>query len=195
DLHSYLRGQREAVLWKVDGLSEYDVRRPLTQTGTNLLGLVKHLTGVELLYFGYAYGRMIDDPPAWFGEHAEPNSDFWATADESRDRILADYRRACAFADETITGTDLAAIGHVEWWPEGQPLHRFLVHVLAEVSRHLGHVDIVRELIDQRVGMDPELDLMDLSDGAGGPRDDAWWDAYRTRIEEAARSAAGASIA
>jgi hypothetical protein len=43
-LHSDLREIREVMLWKLDGLAEYDVRCPLTSTGTNLLGLVKHLS-------------------------------------------------------------------------------------------------------------------------------------------------------
>jgi hypothetical protein len=51
DLHSYLHGARETLLWKLDGLGEYDIRRPLTPSGTNLLGLVKHSAGTELLYF------------------------------------------------------------------------------------------------------------------------------------------------
>ena len=50
DLRRYLRDARDALLWKLDGLSEYDVRRPLAPTGTNLLGLVKHVTGVEQGY-------------------------------------------------------------------------------------------------------------------------------------------------
>lgn len=41
-LHAELQRVREALVWKLDGLSEYDIRRPLTATGTNLLGLVKH---------------------------------------------------------------------------------------------------------------------------------------------------------
>jgi hypothetical protein len=52
DFHLYLQEAREALLWKLDGLGEYDVRRPLVPTGTNLLGLVKHLASVELGYFG-----------------------------------------------------------------------------------------------------------------------------------------------
>ena len=47
DLRSYLQAAREAMLWKLDGLSEYDVRRPLVRTGSNLLGLIKHQAGVE----------------------------------------------------------------------------------------------------------------------------------------------------
>jgi uncharacterized damage-inducible protein DinB len=52
DLHRYLQDAREALLWKLAGLSEYDVRRPMVPTGTNLLGLVKHVASVELGYFG-----------------------------------------------------------------------------------------------------------------------------------------------
>jgi hypothetical protein len=49
DLHGYLRGARETLVWKLEGLSEYDIRRPMTPTGTNLLGLVKHLAVTEPL--------------------------------------------------------------------------------------------------------------------------------------------------
>jgi hypothetical protein len=88
-LHGYLQSAREAVLWKLDGLSEYDIRRPLTPTGTNLLGLVKHLGGVEAGYFGDTFGRPFSEPlPAGFEEDAEPNAEFWAAAIETRERIV-----------------------------------------------------------------------------------------------------------
>ncbi len=57
DLRRYLQDAREALLWKLDGLSEYDIRRPMVPTGTNLLGLIKHQAGVELGYFGDTLGR------------------------------------------------------------------------------------------------------------------------------------------
>src|SRR4028119_1039072 len=57
----YRTTTREALLWKLDGLSEYDVRRPLTPTGTNLLGLVKHLTITEAWYFGEGFGRPVPE--------------------------------------------------------------------------------------------------------------------------------------
>lgn len=57
DLHRCLREAREALVWKLDGLSEYDMRRPLTFHGTNLLGLVKHLSGCEIGYFGWVFDR------------------------------------------------------------------------------------------------------------------------------------------
>ena len=56
-LVEYLQSARDAMVWKVEGLSEYDARRPMTPTGTNLLGLVKHLASVELGYFGDTFGR------------------------------------------------------------------------------------------------------------------------------------------
>src|SRR5690242_15891186 len=94
DLQRYLQAARDAILWKLDGLSEYDVRRPMTPTGTNLLGLVKHLASVELGYFGDTFGRPSGESLPWFEDGAEPNADMWATADESRDEIIALYRRA-----------------------------------------------------------------------------------------------------
>src|ERR1700736_434639 len=99
DLHRYLQDAREALLWKLDGLSEYDVRRPLVPTGTNLLGLVKHVAGVEAGYFGGAFGRPYEEPLPWYDDGAEPNADMWATADESRQDILGLYQRVWAHSD------------------------------------------------------------------------------------------------
>jgi hypothetical protein len=106
DLHRYLQAAREALLWKLDGLSEYDIRRPLTPTGTNLLGLVKHLAGVELWYFGDAFGRPPSGPQPWSADDARNNADMWTTADESREQIVGMYRQAWAHADETIQARD-----------------------------------------------------------------------------------------
>src|SRR2546427_5581942 len=94
DLLGYLQAGREAVLWKLDGLSEYDVRRPMTPTGTNLLGLVKHVASVALGYFGDTFGRPYPEPLPWLDDGAERNADMWATLDESRDQIVGLYRRA-----------------------------------------------------------------------------------------------------
>ena len=185
DLRRYLQTARDALLWKVDGLSEYDVRRPMTPTGTNLLGLIKHVACVELGYFGDTFGRPFDEPLLWLDDDAEPNADMWATADESREHIVAFYRRAWAHADATIEELPLDAIGQVPWWPADRretTLHRILVHVIAETHRHAGHADIVREAIDGAVGLRSDNDNM-----ARG--DDAWWAAYRDRLERVAREA------
>ena len=173
------------MLWKLDGLSEHDVRWPLTPTGTNLLGLVKHLAGVELGYFGECLGRPSDESLPWYEEGAEPNADMWATPEESREEIVDLYRRAWAHADATIDELPLDARGTVPWWPEDRrdvTLHRLLVHMVAETNRHAGHADIVRELIDGAAG---------LRDGSSNmpERDAEWWASYRARLEHAANEA------
>src|SRR5271155_1040973 len=127
DLRRYLQVAREAMLWKLDGLSEYDVRRPMVPTGTNLLGLVKHLASMELGYFGEVFGQSFDEPLPWLEEGAEPNADMWATPQESREDIVGLYRRAWAHADKMIRALSLDAIGYVPWWQEGRrevTLHR-----------------------------------------------------------------------
>ncbi|MEO3875567.1 DinB family protein [Nonomuraea sp. B12E4] len=185
-LRHYLRQAREALLWKLEGLSEYDVRRPLTPTGTNLLGLVKHMSGVEAGYFGEVFGRPFAEPRPWMGMDAEPNSDMWATADESREDIVGFYRRVWAHADATIDELELDTIGEVQWWsPERRqvPLHLIVVHVIAELNRHAGHADIVRELIDGAAGLRRDND--NLPQG-----DQEWWADYRSRLEAAAHKAA-----
>jgi hypothetical protein len=93
-LHDDLRWIREAMLWKLDGLSEYDVRRPLTPTGTNLLGLIKHLTTSEAWYFGEIFGRPFAEPvPRWDGDEAALSANMWAAEDETRAEIIGRYRR------------------------------------------------------------------------------------------------------
>jgi hypothetical protein len=160
DLHRYLKTAREAVVWKLEGLSDYDVRRPLVPTGTNLLGLVKHLASVDAEYFGLVFGRPFPEPLPWFAEDAPRGADMWATAEQSRDEIIGLYRRAWAHSDATIEALPLDAPGHVPWWPEHRntvTLHGILVHMTAETHRHAGHADIVRELIDGAVGHRAEL--------------------------------------
>src|SRR5947208_2266788 len=85
ELHRYLQRVREALVWKLDGLSEYDARRPMTPTGTNLLGLVKHVASVECGYLGDTFGRPLDITVAWLEPDADASADMWAAADESRD--------------------------------------------------------------------------------------------------------------
>src|SRR3954469_20926163 len=114
-LHRYLQIVRDAMLWKLEGLSEYDVRRPLTPTGTNLLGLVKHLASVEIGYFGETFGRPFGEPLPWWEDDAEDTGDPWAPSDDSRHNIPGVSPRAWAAADATIAALDLDAVGHVPW--------------------------------------------------------------------------------
>jgi uncharacterized damage-inducible protein DinB len=185
DLHRYLQIAREALLWKLEGLSEYDIRRPLVPTGTNLLGLVKHVASVEAWYLADTFGRPFGEPLPWSEDDAEPNADLWATADESRDQIVGLYHRVWTSSDATIDALPLDATGEVAWWPAERrsvTLHQILIHMIAETNRHAGHADIVRELIDGSVGHRQHSDNM-------APGDEAWWSSYRDRLERVAREA------
>ena len=184
EFHMYLQRAREVLLWKLEGLGEYDIRRPLTPTGTNLLGIVKHVASVELEYFGPVFGRQTGLSLPWASEDAEPNAGMWATPDESRAEIVDLYRRSWQLADETIAELPLDAPGRVPWWGDqgAVTLHRIIVHMIAETQRHAGHADIVRELIDGSVGARPGV-------GNTQARDQAWWRDYHDRVEAAARSA------
>ncbi|MFF8387375.1 DinB family protein [Streptomyces kanasensis] len=181
-LHGRLRRDRKALLWKLDGLSEYDARRPLTATGTNLLGLVKHVASVEARYFGEVFDRPSPEPLPRWQDH--DGSDLWATADETRDQIIESYRRTWEHSDATINELPLDAPGHVPWWSEpylNTNLFAILVHVLGETNRHAGHADILREDVDGRTGMRPEHEMQIDEEGR---------DAHCAKIEQAARSAA-----
>lgn len=186
ELHGYLRSARAALVWKLDGLGEYDIRRPMTRTGTNLLGLVKHVAMVESGYLGDVFGRPWPEPWAALEPDAEPNADMWATAKETREDVLARYRRVWAHADATVEELPLDATGEVPWWPaEGGrvTMHRILVHVTAETNRHAGHADIVREQIDGAAGL--------RADNGNLPEvDPDWWEPYRERLEQLACQAA-----
>ena len=182
-LHSDLRDARASLLQTLAGLGEYDIRRPLTATGTNLLGLVKHLSTTEAWYFGDVFGQPFpgrwprwDDPAGHLGE-------FWATADETRAEIVDRYRQAGEYADATIDALAIDAPGHVPWWPRPDVmLFNVLVHVLTETSRHAGHADILREQLADAAAVDS---------GALGlhGRDREFWERHFAEVEQAALAA------
>lgn len=154
DLWSRLMDGRATVLATVHGLSEYDLRRPMTPTGTNLLGLVKHLAGEEYGYLGEVFGRPPVIRPTWFRDDAATEIDMWANPDESSSYIVEVYRQAASHADETIRLLDLGSPGAVRHWPGDQrtSLGSMLVLMVGETAQHAGHAEILRELIDGAAG-------------------------------------------
>jgi uncharacterized damage-inducible protein DinB len=157
-LHHYLRQARDDLIWKLDGLSEREARMPRTSTGNNLLGVVKHCLNVEAGYFGATFGREFPAAGELVPIQAyddDPQADWYAREDETKDGLIDLYRRVAAFADETIEQLPLDATGRVPWWrPERAEvtLARILVHVIYDVARHGGHADIMREQYDGEVG-------------------------------------------
>jgi hypothetical protein len=183
DLHSKLREGRAALLADLTGLREYDLRRPMTPTGTNLLGLVKHLAGLEYGYLGSCLHRpaaetlpWIEDGSIWDG------ADMWATPQESSGYIVGLYHRACAHADLVITELGLDAPGTVDHWPADRrdtTLGFLLIRMTAETAQHAGHADIIRELIDGTGGSDH------------GMVDEQTWQKYTAQVQAAADTFAG----
>jgi len=184
ELHRDLQEAREALVWKLDGLSEYDIRRPMVPSGTNLLGIIKHVAIMDGGYFGVTFARPFAEVQHWFGDDVEVNADMWATADETREQIVGLYHRVWTHSDETIETLGLESVGHVPWWGGSNQvtLERMLAYMIAETNRHAGHADIVRELIDGAAGWRKD-------DPSMAPGDKAWWEGFRARVEQAAQDA------
>ena len=157
-LKQYLQRCREDLVWKLDGVGERDARLPRTPTGTSMLGVVKHCLNVEAQYFGPTFGRELPWPGrlvALEEYDADPQVDWYATEDETKDGLLELYREVAEFCDQTIDLLPLDAPGRVPWWPPERPvtLHGIAVHVVTDLARHAGHLDILRERLDGRAGL------------------------------------------
>jgi Protein of unknown function (DUF664) len=180
ELHGKLRVGRATLLAKLDGLSEYDMRRPMTPTGTNLLGLVKHLAGVEYVYLGDSFDRPAPETLSWNEDGSVwDGADMWVKPDETSEYIIGLYERACAHGDTTLEELDLDSPGSVPHWPEERratTLGVLLIRMVTETAQHAGHADIVRELIDGQAGNDANF--------AG----DVDWPEYLSSVQRAAES-------
>jgi Protein of unknown function (DUF664) len=163
----------------VDGLDDYDARRPLTPTGTNILGLIKYLSGVETSRLGECVERpstvrlpWVEDGSIWDG------ADMRAAADQSRDHIVGLYHEAWTHSNTSISGLPLDAPACVSSWPAERretTLGHLVVRVVAETAQHAGHIDILRESIDGQAGGDHD----DIGDAE-------YWARYVAQIQAAA---------
>jgi Protein of unknown function (DUF664) len=173
------------MLAKLDGLSEYDMRRPMTPTGTNLLGLVKHLAGVEYAYLGDSFDRPAPETMSWNEDGSVwEGADMWAKSDETSEYLIGLYQRACAHGDQTIEDLELNAVGSVPHWPvdrRATTLGVLLIRMVAETAQHAGHADIIRELIDGQAGNDANF------------ADDVDWPGFVAGVQAAADAFASRS--
>lgn len=182
-LHYYLRRTRGDLIWKLDGISEREARIPRTTTGNNMLGVVKHCLNVEAAYFGPTFGREFPTPDDLVPLTAfddDPQADWYAREDETKDGLVDLYRRVGEFADATIDQLPLDAPGQVPWWQPGRQdvtLARIIMHVTGDLARHAGHLDIMREQHDGAVGWH--------RDGTSVP-DEYDWPAYVDKLRKLA---------
>ncbi|MEV4641868.1 DinB family protein [Actinoplanes sp. NPDC049548] len=182
-LHHYLQATRDDLIWKLDGLSEREARLPRTPTGNNLLGALKHCLNIEAGYFGTTFGREFPSSEELVPQEAyeeDPQADWYAREDETKDGLIDLYRRVATFADQTIEQLPLDAPGRVPWWRPGAQdvtLQRIIIHVTCDVARHAGHADIMREQHDNAIGLRRE--------NTNVP-DDVDWPAYVAKLTKLA---------
>jgi len=140
-LLGFLDYLRDAIAGKLEGVPEPQVREPGVPSGTNLLGLVKHVTAVERFVF------LGEDAKSW------PNT-FRPTARDTVESVLADYRATVDRANERILAcSDLSQPAAASPGRGSSPTMRWaLTHMIEETGRHAGHADILREQIDGSIG-------------------------------------------
>jgi len=142
-LVAFLDYLREAVVAKASGISEEDARRALVPSGTSVLGLVKHLTMVEVSWFQWSFA----------GDDVHVPADRIKESDTVASAIAA-YRGAAARNNEIVARADDLSARCARKPPTTDPmsLRWILVHMVEETARHAGHADILREQIDGEVG-------------------------------------------
>ena len=186
-LREYLNDARQAVIFKSRQLGEELARQPMTPTGTHVLGVVHHLAITEYGYFGACLNRPVNDSYVQqLLDIDDPQADFMPPADASAQQVIELYQRAIAFAEAGFDQLELASPAEVPWWVRHRhtTLEHLMVHMIAETSRHAGHLDIVRELLDGQVGLRAEApNLPDYT-----PRQ---WQEQRDRLQQTAQSRRG----
>jgi len=141
---AFLRFARDCVIKKTYGLSDQQLRQPMVETGTSLLGLVQHLIDAERFWFGYQLaGRGVDD------------FDFSMTVPPGvpAAEVVGAYREAIAVSDEILG--NLSDLDEPMAIPIDEKRHTarwIIAHMTSETARHAGHADILRELIDGATG-------------------------------------------
>lgn len=149
---AFLQFARESVVKKLDDVSDDDVRRELVPSGTNLLGLIRHLAMSERYWFHHhVAGEELTHPRdhTFFSMEVEPG--------RTPAEVVADYRAAAAHSDAIVTAIGdpdalTAAPVRVEGGSERRRLRWVLAHMTSETARHAGHADILREQLDGVTG-------------------------------------------
>ena len=142
---AFLNFNRESVLKKTEGLDDEQLRRVLVGTGTNLLGLVQHLTHAERSWFGY----YLTGAESVRG----PGTGMRVPRNRTRQEVLDDYRAAIAASNAAIRaiGDPEARIARLVGGKRTK-MRWVIAHMTSETARHADHADILREQIDGTTG-------------------------------------------
>src|SRR6185503_987650 len=141
----YLDYFRSVLVSKLDGLPDGELRASRLPTGWTPIELLKHLTYVELRWLEWGFeGRNVVEP---WGDNRD---DRWYVAPgETLDELLTALHAQAARSRAVVEAHDLSEVGQPgDRWDGDDPatLERILFHLLQEYARHVGHLDIVREL-------------------------------------------------
>lgn len=156
-LIGYLDWQRDTLLCKLDGLSDQQLGQRHEPSTMTLLGMVKHLTWVEL---GWMHGQFLgetrppdDDTPPEEDDVADPDWDWRIEPGDTTEGVVDRYRRIGADTDAIIRAHDLATPARAPRSGGREVWLRFIVlHLIEEIARHVGHADLIREAIDGQTG-------------------------------------------
>jgi len=153
-LEGFLDYYRDTILWKLQGMSDEDLRRVIVPSGWSALGMVKHLAYVEQGWFRHRLAGEPRGPVPWTDE--DPDADFRVEPGETNDAIIGLYRSECEHSRAVAAKAsldDLAKEWPADRPPQDRPTLRWIyLHMIEETARHAGHLDVARELIDGKTG-------------------------------------------
>lgn len=152
-LEAHLDANRATVVRKVSGLTWDQATRRLGPSATSAAGVLKHLIDVERWWFRRNLGAEDGVPFSW--SDTEPDLEFQFGPDDTLDSLIAEYGRACEESRTVAARFELT--DQIRAPREGEPrssLRWVYVHMIEEVARHNGHLDIYRELIDGQTDRD-----------------------------------------
>jgi uncharacterized damage-inducible protein DinB len=151
-LVGWLNLQRALVRFKCEGLSEQDAHRAVVPTSPlmTMAGLVSHLRWVEHCWFEVLF---LNRSSAANPQFSDLEAADFRVGDTPLEQLLQDHERQCAVSNEIVAAASLDSVGqNRDFGAETATLRWMLLHVLEEVGRHVGHMDIIREQLDGRKG-------------------------------------------
>ena len=147
-LAGFLDFHRATLLWKIEGLDDEQLRRPMVPSGTSLLGMVKHLAYVERWWFQQVWAG---ERPGYPWTDDDPDADWRIEPEETTEQVLALYQQECDRSREIVAAA--SSLDDLAHHPRRQLSRRWiLVHMIEETARHNGQADILREQLDGVTG-------------------------------------------